>query len=375
MARALVTVAAAWVALAALGTAPAWSAAALGFGHDAGLGDHDVLPIHPVATHARDAFAARLQGASTEDFDDLPDGLEPPALAFAGAGSVTIAVDVRSPVSAILSGETDGFGRFPTSGSQLYDARRPFTLQLSQPAAAIGFFASDLGDAGVDTTFTLRRADGSSEELRIHAPGPAGGALSHVSMIDTARPFTSVEIDSDGAVFDAFGLDDLTVAVPGQIVGGVPEVPPPPPLPPPAPLVPLPPMPPPPLAAPPPLPPGGTQTLPTPPVASAARSSLRLVSRTLRRSGPKASLRLRCAGAPCTGSVRLVGKGSRSATAKVQWPKGGERWITLRANARLRAFLTAGRRLRDYRLEWRPTRGTRVSTRLPVLVVSLKRPR
>jgi hypothetical protein len=198
------------------------------FGSDTGLGDgNGQLLVHPNADAARDAFLASLVGVGTETFDSgfAHGAAAPLALTFPGAGTATLTGSGEvmnenfDPVSfggaANPSGEW--FGRFAISDDFYYGqvVAPGFSVLMSDPVAAFGFYATDIGD--FSGTLTLELANGGVTIVPVPVPlsSPGGGVL-YFGVIDTANPFVSVTFNAS-AGSDAFGFDDLTIGSVEQV--------------------------------------------------------------------------------------------------------------------------------------------------------------
>jgi hypothetical protein len=164
---------------------------------------------------ARNAFLSGLTGVGTEDFESFPANTNPPLnLSFPGSsGSIT----------ATLSGggsiyQSAGAGRFPTSGSGFFDVEPgggAFTIDLSTPISAFGFYGTDIGDFGGQITLTL--SDGGAVNLTVpNTVGAPDGALLFYGFIDPVDTYTRI-VFGNTSTADGFGFDDMTVGDPQQL--------------------------------------------------------------------------------------------------------------------------------------------------------------
>ena len=96
------------------------------FGEDLGLGENVRLPSHPNADAAKANFLASLTGVVTQTFESFPDLAGAPLrLDFGASGVATLQGD--GFIQRIPSG-TDGFGRYPISGSQYFRSGDAFSV-------------------------------------------------------------------------------------------------------------------------------------------------------------------------------------------------------------------------------------------------------
>jgi len=159
---------------------------------------------------ARNAFLSGLTGVGTEDFESFPPFTTPPLnLSFPGSsGSITATL---SGGGNTYQGDS-GVGRFPTSGSIYFDVNPgggAFTIDLSTPIAAFGFYGTDIGDFGGQITLTL--SDGGVVNLTVpNTVGAPDGALLFYGFIDPVDTYTRI-VFGNTSTADGFGFDDMTV--------------------------------------------------------------------------------------------------------------------------------------------------------------------
>ncbi|RYD32138.1 MAG: VPDSG-CTERM sorting domain-containing protein [Verrucomicrobiaceae bacterium] len=185
------------------------------FGEDLGLGENTRLPAHPNADTARDGFLSNLVGVGTEDFEGFAAGSSGPFLStFSGAATATLAGS--GTVSSQPSG-TNGVGRYPISGDQFYETgSSDFNITFSDPVAAFGFYAVDVGDFNGQVTLTL--AGGGTTLLTVpNSTSVSGGGVLYFGYIDTENPFVSVSFGNTASGSDFFAFDDLTVGSVEQV--------------------------------------------------------------------------------------------------------------------------------------------------------------
>lgn len=200
------------------------------FGTDVG-GSATTRAPNVLSLDARNQFFSNLVGVGTETFEEIAFGANNPSLTFPGAGTATLsgggAVNLQ-PTGA--SG-----GRYPTSGSQFYQATSAaggastFNITFASAVGAFGFYGTDIGDFGsqVSLLFTLVGGGTQSWTLPYVATNGNGtlrdGSLLFAGFINTTG-FTSVSFrgtDSD----DVFGFDDMTIGSIEQVQPPVTAVP------------------------------------------------------------------------------------------------------------------------------------------------------
>jgi hypothetical protein len=98
-----------------------------------------------------------------------------------------------------------------------------FTIDFSNPVAAFGFSATDIGDFGGRLQLTL--TDGSTQTVAVpHTVLGPGGSVLYFGIIDRDNPFTRVVFTNSNPVLDQFGFDDMTIADAQQVIpAAVPE--------------------------------------------------------------------------------------------------------------------------------------------------------
>lgn len=191
-------------------------------GEDQGLGEATPLASHPNADAARDDFFAFLVGVGTETFEVFPSGTPTPLdIVFPGTGTATLTGS--GSINTVTSG-TNGFGRFPISGTNYWESGSSvdFGVTFSDPVAAFGFYGTDIGDFDANLILTLEGISGTATVLDIpHSAPPTnvGGSVLYFGVIDVADPFTMVTFshNTTSSRRDTFGFDDFTIASPAQI--------------------------------------------------------------------------------------------------------------------------------------------------------------
>ena len=203
------------------------------FGEDLNNSSSIPLSSHPNASVASNAFLAGLTGVGTESFDTFSYGTAAPlSLNFPGAGTATLSGGDGLIVS-VISGTTDGFGRYATSGSNYWDvmagADGNFVVNFSQPVAAFGFYGIDIGDFGGQLTVEL--AGGGSQNFivpnTIGSDGNPDGSVHFWGVIarNSAETFTSALFNTTTGQGDVFAFDDMTIGSLDQVNLNPPVVP------------------------------------------------------------------------------------------------------------------------------------------------------
>lgn len=196
-------------------------------GEDLGFGPPNQvprLPSFPNANAAQSSFRGQLTNIRVEDFETLTQGSTSP-----------VPIDFGSAGTAILSGggfidnmiTGTFFGVYPTSGNQFWRfteiTATAFSLEFSQPQAAFGFLATDVGDFDAQLTLNLESIAGDITNLVIphSVPSPSGSVIFY-GVIDVVNPFIKATFGSTvPASVDGFGFDDFTIGTVENVV--VPE--------------------------------------------------------------------------------------------------------------------------------------------------------
>lgn len=190
------------------------------FGEDLGLGESTPLTSWPNATAARTSFLSNLVGVGTEDFeapDQVAGQTAPLTLTFPGAGTATLGG--TGSIISVAPGTTNGVGRYPTSGTQLWQAgsaSTEFNISFSTPIAAFGFNGIDIGDFGGQVTVTTTGGMTTTYNVGNTINGP-GGSVLFWGLINTADPFTSLSFGNTNPGVDFFGFDDMTIGTMEQV--------------------------------------------------------------------------------------------------------------------------------------------------------------
>jgi len=192
------------------------------FGTDIGGTLSSPPPATPLSDAAAAAFLSRLIGTGTEDFESLALGSTAPiTLTFPGAGSATLTGGGQV---------SSGFDtRYPVSGVQFYKANSSafggttFAIDFSDPVAAFGFYASDVGDFGSQLSLRFSLVGGGTVDWALPYIASNGNGslrdsnLLYAGFIAETGGITGVQFigtDSD----DVFGFDDMTIGSLEQVV-------------------------------------------------------------------------------------------------------------------------------------------------------------
>lgn len=196
------------------------AAATTYFGEDLGLGEFTPLPAWPNATNAQADFLSHLVGVGVEDFEGFANNQPAPLNAdFGAAGTATILG--TGNIVEVAPGTTNGFGRYPTSGTKFWEATESFSIEFSQPIAAFGFFGIDIGD--FDGQVVVQLANGGVRNFNIgNTVNAPGGSVLFWGIIedDPALQFVSATFTNTSPGVDFFAFDDFTIGSLEQVVPG-----------------------------------------------------------------------------------------------------------------------------------------------------------
>jgi hypothetical protein len=186
------------------------------FGEDLGLGEGTPLPAWPNSDAAEAAFLLHLIGVGVEDFESYAEGTGAPLpITFAGSG-VTATLQGNGVIDDVPMGQTNGVGRYATSGTRYWESSDVFTIDFDEPIAAFGFFGIDIGDFEGQVTLTC--TDGTNIVLVIpHTIDGAGGSVIFFGFIDEDNQYTSISFGNTEPGVDFFGFDDMWVGTIYQI--------------------------------------------------------------------------------------------------------------------------------------------------------------
>lgn len=199
------------MAISTIAMVPQASAAmTIFFGED--LSPGGVVPPAGNSNTARNSFLSNLPtGVGTETFESFSSGtISPVALSFPGS---------TGAITATLSGGgsviTGGGGRFPTSGTKLWNVEPgvgAFTILFSQPVSAFGFFGTDIGDFGGNITLALQPSGGGAPVNLVvnNTLSAPNASLLFYGFIDNSASYTQVTFGNTSGA-DGFGFDDMTI--------------------------------------------------------------------------------------------------------------------------------------------------------------------
>jgi hypothetical protein len=187
------------------------------FGYDDGLGEGTRLAATPNSDAARANFFSNLVGVGTETFESFAAGTSAPVAVTFGPDVATL--NGTGSVESVPAGQTNGFGRYPISGTNYYEASGTFSIDFSAAQAAFGFYATDVGDFGGQVTLTL--LSGATKVVTVPSPtNVSGGAALYFGIIETAPAdvFTKVTFGNTAPGTDFFAFDDFSIGRREQVV-------------------------------------------------------------------------------------------------------------------------------------------------------------
>jgi hypothetical protein len=213
--RLLAATAIALVGVFALAVADAQAAPVTFFGEDGNASGNTPI-AHPNSNAAQASFFSNLSNIGTESLDGFANG----------AG--TVSPNFGNGVTATLTGGTitnaPSAGRFAISSPNYYEASTSsFSIALSSPIAAFGFFGTDIGDFGGQLSLTLTDANGITSTLLVPAQQgsgggqPENGSVLYFGFFDTGDTYASITFNNSNTV-DVFGFDDFSVGTTAQVV-------------------------------------------------------------------------------------------------------------------------------------------------------------
>jgi hypothetical protein len=172
------------------------------FGEDLGGGEYTRLTSWPNASTAQANFYSNLTGISTEDFESM-------------SGNTA---DFGGGLTATLNGGslenqgagTNGFGRYPISGTHYWEAENAFTLSFSEAISAFGFYGVDIGDFNGQVVLTLE--NGGTTTINIgNSTNIMGGSVLYFGFYDLNESYTSIKFGNTASGTDVFAFDDFTI--------------------------------------------------------------------------------------------------------------------------------------------------------------------
>lgn len=177
---------------------------------------------------AQNNFLQRLSGNSVESFEGFADQNVPATglgLTFSGSAGSLGATLTRSGAGTLQVRSTNLSGAYATNGSKYIftdsTTSGGFRVDLSQPTAAFGFVATDVGDFGVSIDLELTSGQTVTVDIP-HLVGSGGNINGNAFFFGVvAEDFTFNRIDftiTSGGTFDSFGFDEMTIGDPEQVV-------------------------------------------------------------------------------------------------------------------------------------------------------------
>lgn|SRR5690242_12636383 len=191
------------------------------FGTDIGGTVSSRPPATPQSDLAASSFLSRLVGTGTETFEGIASGSTSPiALLFPGAGMATLTGG--GTVRAYSDVEN---GRYAVSGTHFYEATSAsgggttFAVDFSDPVAAFGFYASDIGDFGSQLSLRFNLLGGGTVDwaLPYIAGSERDGSLLYAGFIAETGGITGVQFIGTSSA-DVFAFDDMTIGSLEQVV-------------------------------------------------------------------------------------------------------------------------------------------------------------
>lgn len=185
---------------------------------------------------ARTAFLTGLTGVGNESFETFAVGtttINPLSLTFLDAntntstntGSLTAAFPGR--VSDISDFEGTDNGRWATSGAKFFESIGDFSIALTSPVSAFGFYGTDIGDRNDQLYIDLTDTGGTKTSYMVgHSLGDTqNSVLLFWGFTDTANSYTRIDFRSVGGIIgtnqlDGFGFDDMVVGNIAQVCEG-----------------------------------------------------------------------------------------------------------------------------------------------------------
>ncbi|NEZ66600.1 tandem-95 repeat protein [Leptolyngbyaceae cyanobacterium CCMR0082] len=165
------------------------------------------LEFTPNSDQARKEFLSRLSNFKIEDFENYSTE-RPTALNF---GDDSKNADITGIYSVVEEDSRDNFllffDRNGSSGS--------FELNFDKPLGALSFdgFDFEIGQS----TLTFHHIDGTTSEVDVPYSNPASSQSEvYFGILTPENPFTKVTFNNS-IIWDAFGIDNLTIATPEQV--------------------------------------------------------------------------------------------------------------------------------------------------------------
>lgn len=199
------------------------------FGEDLGLGETTRLPVdqRPESDAAQADFLSKLTNIGIEDFETIPAGsITPLNLTFPGStGNIIATLEDSGSVQNIPTG-TNGVGRYPSSGDQLFnDVSSELDIFFDQDIAAFGFTGIDIGDFGGQIIADIKNDGVLIESILIDTTinAPGGGITFFGIISEEGELFDEIDFIDTAPGVDFFGYDEMIVGDSQQVINPVPE--------------------------------------------------------------------------------------------------------------------------------------------------------
>lgn len=185
---------------------------------DAGLGKDTRLVKRPNADAVRDRFLSHLVDVKTEDFENFSSGCYN-TLTVNFPKTDTVTLQGQGCIRNFPTG-TNGAGRYPISGNKYLDTFSNFSIIFPDPVAALGFYATDIGDFNGNLTLTFKNDTTTTTFTIPSTPNCPDalvncqdGSVLYFGIIAQAPSefFTEVIFGNVGQGGDFFGFDNLSI--------------------------------------------------------------------------------------------------------------------------------------------------------------------
>jgi len=180
------------------------------------------------AQQAEANFLANFDNIYVETFEEFETGTT-------AAGENVLNIDFQNGAEAVLTGggairDAAFEGLQPISGNKYWsltfaeEVQDSYTISFTQGQAAVGFYTTDMGDAGNNLFSLLLSYEDNSEQLVNLPHGTTNASEFYFGYLDPNRLLKSITFLANGPIRrDGFGLDNLTIANKEQVSTPVPE--------------------------------------------------------------------------------------------------------------------------------------------------------
>lgn len=186
--------------------------------------------VTPGVQAERDSFMAELSVSGSEGFEGYT----------IGHSMVGQSITVNGVTATFSKGVIEGVdpgdwfegdpinlaGRFNTTPPGFPDAYKWLafgaaltmtSITFSTPVAALGFFATDMGDFSGQVSMTLHKSGGGTVTKNLsHTVNGDSGSLMFVGFVDDTDTYTQVDILATTTA-EYIGIDDIVIAAPGGL--------------------------------------------------------------------------------------------------------------------------------------------------------------